>query len=228
MPCDYDTDPGRFAANQAFRPPPGTGMFGMVARRIIAGDTPGPVLELGGGTGPLARELAGRGVPVVVADLAAMLSQAPRPAVRTDARAAGFRAESFGTVAALWMLYHLPEPALALAEARRVLRPGGSFVACAPSRDNDPELAAVLPGWGRPLTFDAENAAGQVGQFFQITDTDTWDVPLIDLATAGDVRRYLRGRGLAGEAAGRAAGQVPVPLRLTKRGALIWARKPLE
>ena len=228
MPCDYDTDPGRFAANQAFRPPPGTGMFGMVARRIIAGDTPGPVLELGGGTGPLARELAGRGVPVVVADLAAMLSQAPRPAVRTDARAAGFRAESFGTVAALWMLYHLPEPALALAEARRVLRPGGSFVACAPSRDNDPELAAVLPGWGRPLTFDAENAAGQVGQFFQITDTDTWDVPLIDLATAGDVLRYLRGRGLAEEAAGRAAGQVPVPLRLTKRGALIWARKPLE
>lgn len=119
MPCDYDTDPGRFAANQAFRRP-GTGVFGMVARRITAGDTAGPVLELGGGTGPLARELAGRGVPVVVADLAAMLSQAPRPAVRTDARAAGFRAGSFGTVAALWMLYHLPEPALALAESRRV------------------------------------------------------------------------------------------------------------
>lgn len=224
VPCDYDTDPGRFAANQTFRPP-GTDLFGMVARRILAGHAAGPVLELGGGTGPLARELAGHGIPVVVADLAAMLSQAPRPAVRTDARAAGFRAQSFGTVAALWMLYHLPEPALALREAWRVLRPGGSLVACAPSRENDPELAAALPGWGRPLTFDAENAAGQVGRFFEITDAQTWDVPLIDLATAGAARRYLRGRGMTDEAAGRAARQVSVPVRLTKRGALIWARK---
>jgi|HubBroStandDraft_3_1064219.scaffolds.fasta_scaffold64439_2 ubiquinone/menaquinone biosynthesis C-methylase UbiE len=173
----------------------------MVTQRIIAGDAGSPVLELGGGTGPLARELAGHGIPVVVADLAqGLLSQAPRPAVRTDTRAAGFQAGSFGTVLAFWMLYHLPEPALALAEARRVLRPGGSFVACAPSRENDPELAAVLPGWGTPLTFDAENAAQQVGRFFEITGTESWDAPLIDLATADDVRRYLRGRGLTEEA----------------------------
>jgi hypothetical protein len=58
---------------------------------ILAGDAAGPVLELGGGTGPLARELAGHGVPVVVADLAGLLSQAPRPAVRTGGRA-GVRA----------------------------------------------------------------------------------------------------------------------------------------
>ncbi len=226
VPCDYDTDPGRWAANQAFRPP-GTGLSGRVTQRIIADDTAGPVLELGGGTGPLARELAGHGIQVVVADLAqGLLSQAPRPAVRTDARAAGFQTGSFGTVMAFWMLYHLTEPALALAEARRVLRPGGSFVACAPSRENDPELAAVLPGWGTPLTFDAENAAQQVGRFFQITGTESWDAPLIDLATADDVRRYLRGRGLTEEAAGRAAAQIPAPLRLTKRGTLIWARAP--
>lgn len=233
--CDYDTDPGRFAATLAFRARSGPGraggdVFGTSATRIIAGDAPGPVLELGGGAGPLARELAGRGVTqvlqVVVADLAeGLLSQAPRPAVRTDARAAGFRAASFGTVAALWMLYHLPEPALALREARRVLRPGGSFVACAPSRCNDPELAAVLPGWGQPLTFDAENAAQQVGQFFEITQTQIWDVPLLDLGTRAEVQHYLRGRGLAGQAASRAAGQVRVPVRLTKRGTLIWARK---
>ncbi len=211
MPCDYDSDPGRWAANQAFRPP-GTDVPGMVTQRIIAGDAGSPVLELGGGTGPLARELAGHGIPVVVADLAqGLLSQAPRPAVRTDARAAGFQAGSFGTVLAFWMLYHLPEPALTLAEARRVLRPGGSFAACAPSRENDPELAAVLPGWGTPLTFDAENAAQQVGRFFEITGTESWDAPLIDLATADDVRRYLRGRGLTEEAAGWAAAQVPPP-----------------
>jgi SAM-dependent methyltransferase len=227
VPCDYDTDPGRWAANQAFRPPGAglPGLPGMVTQRIIADQTAGPVLELGGGTGPLARELAGHGIQVVVADLAhGLLSQAPRPAVRTDARAAGFQAGSFGTVLAFWMLYHLPEPALALAEARRVLRPGGNFVACAPSRENDPELAAVLPGWGTPLTFDAENAAQQAGRFFEVTGTESWDAPLIDLASAGDVRRYLRGRGLTEEAARRAAAQVPAPVRLTKRGTLIWAR----
>jgi SAM-dependent methyltransferase len=228
VPYDYDTDPGRWAANQAFRPP-GTGLPGTVAQRIIAGGAAGPVLELGGGTGPLARELGGHGIQVVVADLAGgLLSQAPRPAVRTDARAAGFQAGSFGTVVAFWMLYHLPEPALALAEARRVLRPGGSFAACAPSRENDPELAVVLPGWGTPLTFDAENAAQQVGRFFEITGTESWDAPLIDLATADDVRRYLRGRGLTEQAAGRAAARVPPPVRLTKRGTLIWARAPAQ
>jgi SAM-dependent methyltransferase len=132
---------------------------------------------VGGGTGPLARELGGHGIQVVVADLAGgLLSQAPRPAVRTDARAAGFQAGSFGTVLAFWMLYHLPEPAVALVEVRRVLRPGGTFAACAPSREND------------------------------------------------DVRRYLRGRGLTEAAAGRAAAQVAAPVRLTKRGTLIWAR----
>jgi hypothetical protein len=88
VPCDYDTDPGRWAANQVFRPP-GADVSGLVTQWIIAAAAAFPVLELGGGAGPLARELAGHGVSqVVVADLAeGPLSQAPRPAVRTDARA---------------------------------------------------------------------------------------------------------------------------------------------
>ena len=32
-------------------------------------------------------------------------------------------------VAALWMLYHVPDVDRAIAEVRRVLRPGGLFVA---------------------------------------------------------------------------------------------------
>jgi hypothetical protein len=71
--------------------------------------------------------------------------------------------------------------------------PGGWVVTCAPSRFNDPELAAVLPGWGQPLTFDAENAAAQVGGIFQVTSTIRWDEPLIQLADRGDVRRYPAG-----------------------------------
>ena len=40
-----------------------------------------------------------------------------------------FGDEAFDVVAALWMLYHVPDVDRALAEIRRVLRPGGLFVA---------------------------------------------------------------------------------------------------
>ena len=55
----------------------------------------------------LARLTAGRGVPVGIADVQAL----PFPDNRFD------------VVAALWMLYHVPDLDRGLAEIRRVLRP---------------------------------------------------------------------------------------------------------
>jgi SAM-dependent methyltransferase len=43
-----------------------------------------------------------------------------------------FAAETFDLVAARWVLEHVESPARFLAEVRRVLRPGGSFVALTP------------------------------------------------------------------------------------------------
>jgi hypothetical protein len=43
--------------------------------------------------------------------------------------------------------------------ARRVLRPGGLFAACAANRDSDPQLAHAVPGWGAASTFDGEDAS---------------------------------------------------------------------
>lgn len=54
--------------------------------------------------------------------------------------------------------------------------------------------------------------------------TASWPAMASVQGTGRDARRYLRGRGLTEQAAGRAAAQVAVPVRLTKRGALIWAR----
>ena len=78
------------------------------------------------------------------------------------------------------MLYHPPEPGEAIASSYRVLRPGGIFAACAPSRHNDPELAAVLPP-SPPDTFDAEIGPQMVSDFFQIIEVDRWDAPLVYL-----------------------------------------------
>jgi SAM-dependent methyltransferase len=153
-------------------------------------------------------------------------SAAPRvPAVRADAIRLPFRAECFAAVAALWMLYYLDRPAVALMESARVLRPGGTFVGCTSSRYNDPEFASVLPQWGEPLSFDAETAPEIISDHFTITEVVTWDAPAVRLPDGAAVALFLRGRGLSADEASLQAGRWKVPLSVTKRGCLIWARR---
>ena len=87
LPADYDSDPARFAANQAAttRFSAAGDVHGLVAWRLAAAGV-APVLDLGGGNGTLARLLAARGVPTVVLDRASYVRQAPRPVVRADAQ----------------------------------------------------------------------------------------------------------------------------------------------
>jgi SAM-dependent methyltransferase len=226
-PADYDEDPERFAANQA-------ATARLVARADVHTEVADHfaavgcrrVLDIGGGNGLLAALLNERGVASVVADRARYVDQAPPPAVRADATALPFRAETFDAAAALWMLYHLDEPILALREARRVLRPGGLLAVCAPSRFNDPELAEVLPGWGEPSSFDAENGAAQLEAVFPDLEMQSWDEPMATLPDAESATLFLRGRGLSAERAVEAAGTLALPTRVTKRGFLAIARKP--
>lgn len=224
LPVDYDCDPARFAANQA-----ATARFSAmgdvhvpVAERLVSAAATS-VLDLGGGNGTLARLLAGRGIWTVVLDQAAYVEQAPRPAVRADAQRLPFTDGSFGAVAALWMLYHLHDPRLALVEAARVLLPGGTFVTCTSSRFNDPEVASALPDWGHAFTFDAESAPALVAGVFEVVDVQSWDTPMITLPDRVAVQLFLRGRGLPQHRAEQFAESFPTPLDVTKRGVLIWA-----
>jgi hypothetical protein len=104
------------------------------------------------------------------------------------------------------------------------LRPGGIFLACAPSRYNDPELAQVLPP-SPPATFDAENGPDMVGDFFQAIEIERWDAPLVHLPDCDALALYLRGRGLVPAQVKRVMECVSVPLTITKRGALVIGRK---
>jgi len=102
---------------------------------------PATVLDIGGGPGAYAVWLAGLGYDVTLIDPVALhVEQARAAGVRAelgDARALDATDESADAVLLLGPLYHLPDAAdrrAALAEARRVLRPGGVLAVAAISR----------------------------------------------------------------------------------------------
>jgi SAM-dependent methyltransferase len=127
-------------------------MYDRLAAALIAA-APVPlagrrVLDLGAGTGAAGRAaLAAGAAQVVAADLAVGMLRAAGAAlhpVAADAAALPFRAGSFDLVAAAFCLNHLPDPAAALAEARRV---GAALAA-----------STFAPGWTHPAK-DAVDAA---------------------------------------------------------------------
>ena len=178
---------------------------------MIAPGLRGPVLDAG----------CGEAVRWVGVDSsAAQLAVNPcRPVVRADMRALPFRDGAFAEVTHLWCLYHLDDPAAAIAEAARVLKPDGRYFASTAARDNDPEIMAE--GYP-PSTFDAEEAAEIVASAFGEVDVERWDGKFFPLETRDEVRAYCRASYIPAER----ADAVDVPLWLTKRGVLVRARKP--
>lgn len=100
------------------------------------------ILELGCGPGYLWKENANRipaGWRITISDLSpGMLDAAWRNLVVTgrafqfkeiDAQSIPYEDETFDVVIANHMLYHVPDRAKAIAEIKRVLRPGGRFIA---------------------------------------------------------------------------------------------------
>jgi SAM-dependent methyltransferase len=225
VPLDYDQDPERFRANVRAVEKYGLGgdVHELAAERLAA-EKCGLVLDLGCGEGRFLRPARARGLAAVGFDYSAtMLGAAGGLRVQGDACRLPFADGCFGAAAALYMLYHLAEPRQAIAECYRVLRRGGFFAACAPSRDNDPELAEVLPASDQ--TFDAENGLALIGAYFQVVEVERWDAPLVHLPDRAALALYLRGRQLEPDQVQAALSRLRTPLTLTKRGALFVGRK---
>jgi SAM-dependent methyltransferase len=218
VPADYDSDPERWASRHAARLLDGDVHEGVAAR--IANGNLRPVLDVGCGDGRLGALLpANWPLAGLDASPAQLRRRQDRPLVHADAVALPFADGTFGAVAALWMLYHLADPAAAITEANRVLRPGGVFFACTSSRRNDPELTEGYP----QSTFDAEEAPMLVAAIFGAPSTDavSWDGPLAELSDRESLVCYLRSHFLAADIADR----VRPPITLTKRGCLVTAVK---
>jgi SAM-dependent methyltransferase len=132
------------------------------AAELLDGRPDGLLLDVGCGSGELLR-LAGPGVGVDLRGAAG---------VRADARALPFADGAFGAAASLLVVHYLERPDLALAELRRVLRPGGTLVLADRVASPLPALRERQtrlerrrnPGLGRLLTegelVDAVESAG--------------------------------------------------------------------
>lgn len=132
-------------------------------RQRVVGSAAGRVLEIGLGSG-INLPLYGPGVRSVVGidptpELLAMA--APRAAaahvpvtlLRASAESLPLETASFDTVVTSWTLCSIPDAARALAELRRVLRPGGALLFVEHGRAPEPGVARwqdrLDPIWGK-------------------------------------------------------------------------------
>jgi demethylmenaquinone methyltransferase/2-methoxy-6-polyprenyl-1,4-benzoquinol methylase len=109
-------------------------------RAALAGAPGRRLLDVGGGTGNYAQALAREGwEPLVLDRSPAMLARAAAKGLATceaDAQALPVPDGSADAVAMISMLHHVDAPERALAEARRVLRPGGHLALMVYARED--------------------------------------------------------------------------------------------
>lgn len=127
-------------------------------RRVTEGLT-GEVLEIGAGTGRNFRYYDEGARVVALEPDASMRERARRRASRArvpvevvegDAQRLPFDDGSFDAAVVSQVLCSIPDPGRALAELRRVLRPGGILKFYEHVRAEEPELAARQERWARP------------------------------------------------------------------------------
>ena len=138
------------------------------------------VLELGCGTGLLWRRNHER-IPaewrLLLTDFSFGMVETARAAgvpasfTQSDAQQIPFRADSFDAVMANHMLYHVPDLPRALAEVRRVLKPGAKFFATTNSVTHMRELSELTSRFGihpgnATLTFTLENGEPMLARHF--------------------------------------------------------------
>jgi SAM-dependent methyltransferase len=163
----YDATWGRgFSAiyDRGFKATEEAGLLDM--RREVLATAKGRALELGAGTGanlalypPAVQELVlAEPSPHMTKQLRRKLAESGREAtvVEAPAERLPFEDSSFDTAVFTLVLCTVPDPAAALAEAARVLRPGGRLLFVEHVRAREPGLARWQDRLERPWRFCAD------------------------------------------------------------------------
>jgi SAM-dependent methyltransferase len=135
---------------------------------------PGLVLEVGVGTGLIAAALAGAGVATLGVDISPRMATRARDRLGRrvavgDARQLPVRSSGVANVLFVWVLHLVGDAAAALAEAARVVQPGGRVIA--------------MHGFPRPDDTDISDALAALNAGPRRTRSDT-DEALATAATA--------------------------------------------
>ena len=184
-------------------------LFDDVAREIARRS---PVLDIGCGVGvpllPVGPTVFERR-DVIAGDLSLRQLQSiretplkhPPNLIQFDATHLPFRAAWFGSALARHVLYHVPDPRQAAAEAARVIHDDGLFVATTNSSSSRPELQdahteAVADLGGRLVermstNFDAESGGQKLGGSFLEVRAEPWS-GVLAFPTVDAVLDYYR------------------------------------
>ncbi len=183
-PAQYATDTN-FRARQrlwADRQPPFDIVAWVLDAAGLAAGSSARILDVGCGNGWYLTGLRARGVDAVGCDLSlGMLAAAAANGLRLtngDVTGLPFVSSAFDVVLAPHMLYHVADRKTAVSEIRRVLRPGGRFVAVTNGGGHTRAVNALVesavrqatPGWEmrNPSThqFSLENGEEQLREAF--------------------------------------------------------------
>ena len=131
------------------------------------------MLEVGCGGGQFAACIASENplARVVATDLSPRMAELAASrgvaAQVADVQALPFEDGALDVVAALWMLYHVPDLDAGLAEVRRVLRPGGLFAAVTNGDEHTADLRREAGGGSLVTAFSSENGEQALRRHFR-------------------------------------------------------------
>jgi SAM-dependent methyltransferase len=145
-----------------------------IALAVARASGPRDILEIGCGTGVFAERLAAQhpDAALLATDQSARfveLTAARGVEARVaDATELPFEDDTFDLVAAMWMLYHVPDLDRGLAEVRRVLRPGGRFLAVTNGDEHVADLRREAGGSAVVTAFSSENGEDALRRHFDV------------------------------------------------------------
>ncbi len=154
---NFDPAARTYEATRGFPPGVDREVATAAARLIGPTGTRRPVLEIGVGTGRIARPLAALGVPVLGIDLSAgMLGELRRltppdvnapEVLRGDATQLPLRTASCAAVIGVHVFHLIPAWEVALAEITRILVPGGVVLVGHDWRDDSTPSVRLMAAW---------------------------------------------------------------------------------